>query len=52
VVSDMLLVDEASFYFYNQGQGYVLVDRDDYEAETDTVIVPKSNVRCIVLREK
>lgn len=50
--SDMLIVEEAAFYFYNQGQGYVLVDRDDYESESDTVIVPKSNVRAIVVREK
>lgn len=52
VMSDMLLVEEAQFYFFNQGQGYVLVDPEDYEAGTDTVIVPKSNVRCIIPREK
>jgi hypothetical protein len=46
VYSDMLWVD-GSFYFFNQGQGWVLYDLD----HMDSMMVPKSNIRTIVVRK-
>lgn len=52
IYSNAFVVEEAAFYFYNQGQGWVLVDKDDYESGADSVLVPQTNIRTVIFRDK
>ena len=45
VYSDMLVVD-GSLYFYNEGQGHVLVSMNH-----ESVIIPKTNIKTILVKE-
>lgn len=47
VYSDMLVV-EGNTFIYNKGQGWVLYDLD----HMDSIIIPKSNIRSIVVKDK